>query len=118
MSIPESFLVGHHGEATPSQPFDWERIPGALAPDTEQPADSVLECDARLARRMAADKILEILLKESSPKKAWQRAHVLQYSLKLSGLRTQREVALMLKVTPARVNQILNFVGNALDGKH
>lgn len=111
-------LVGKHTPPEPNQAFDWSAVPGALKPETEQPPDSVQELESKLVRRLAAEGILKILLKKSSPKKCWERAHVLQHVLKLSGLRTQVEIAKMLKVSPPRVSEIRNFVSSALDGKH
>ncbi len=118
MTSDTPYLVGKHTADAPSQAFDWASIPGALKPETAQPPDSVQELESKLVRRTAADGILKILLKKSSPKKCWARAHALQYALRLSGLKTQREVAKMLKVTPSSVNQTLNFVTEALAGKH
>ena len=118
MSIPESFLVGHHGESEPSQAFDWSAVDGAVAPDPTEQADSVQEHQQTAMLRLVMAKCLAIIKQGATRDTAWARIHILAHALKMSGCKTQRELATKLGLTPARVCQQLNAVARSLDGKH
>lgn len=78
-------------------------------------AELMLEEASRADRRKVAREILEVIISARNAKQAGQRAFCLAHALKLSGVRTQKDLARRMKLTPTRVCQILHFAKSEYD---